>query len=32
MIDRENNMLAPATLAEEKMFNHYLQDIDLLNL
>ncbi len=32
MIDRENNMLSPATLAEEKMFNHYLQDIDLLNL
>ena len=32
MIDRENNKFAPATLAEEKMFNHYLQDIDLLNL
>lgn len=32
MIDRENNKYAPATLAEEKMFNHYLQDIDLLNL
>jgi hydroxyacylglutathione hydrolase len=32
MLDRENNKYAPATLAEEKMFNHYLQDIDLLNL
>ncbi|MBQ2885320.1 MAG: MBL fold metallo-hydrolase [Alphaproteobacteria bacterium] len=32
MLDRENNKFAPTTLAEEKMFNHYLQDIDLINL